>query len=182
MPIDRSRARLLLVMLGLAVVFAVGSWWPAHHEQRRLSERISQAQAKLQSERLGLGDLPALVKEIGAMERELAVGPRRVPTNNDVAELLRSLCMLMDEHQLVDQQIVTQTIVSGRDYSLMPLRLEFRGLFPQVYGFLEKLESLPRMVRVMKVQVNRDTPDRVTRVQTVLELSAVFAPPREGKP
>ncbi len=182
MQIDRSRARLLLVILGLAVVFAAGSWWPAQRAQSGLSKRISEAQAKLQSERLGVGDLPALVTEIGAMERELAAGPRQVPTHNDVAELLRSLCTLMDEHQLSDQQIVTQAIVHGRDYSLMPLRLEFTGMFPQVYGFLQKLEALPRMVRVMKVQMNRDTPDRVSGVRTTLELSAVFAPPREGKP
>lgn len=182
MPIERTQARLWLVILGLTVLFAAGSFWPQYRQQQQLQARIGVAQARLQADRAGVGDMPALVKEIGGIERELQANPRQVPADNDVAELLRQLCNLMNDHHLTDQQVVTQPIQHGKDYSLMPLRLEFKGRFSEVYRFLQKIESLPRMVRVSRVALGRDATEAQAPVTGSLDLSAVFAPPRETQP
>lgn len=182
MQIDRMQARFLLVVLGLVILFVAGSIWPEYRRQQLVKTRISTTQARLQEDRIGIGDLPALAQEVGAMERQLAGSPRRVPEDNDVAELLRQLCTLMNEHSLTDQQIVTQPIQNGREYSLMPLRLEFRGQYPEVFGFLHRMEAMTRMVRVTRVDLSRDRSEEQPLVEVMMELSAVFAPPREPQP
>lgn len=175
MRIERDQWRTILIVAGMVTAFVLAVWLPDRMAQRTVQARIDAAQRQLGFDRLGALGLKQLADEVAELERLSTDSRRRVPGSGEVADLLRQLSADLSTARVSQQQILTQNVSHGRDYSVMPLVVEFQSSFPAAFSFLRGVESMPRLVRVSKLEID-GSPDRPDEPLSVrLDLVSVFS-------
>ncbi len=96
-----------------------------------------------------------------AVERET----RDIPSEAAIAELIRAFTQRLDLNGMTEREITTGATTNLGDALAAPMSVRLSGPFLGVYDAIEWLESLPRLVRIVRVKV--ETPRRST--QDVLE-------------
>lgn len=151
----RARKRRFLTPLAafvVAVVFLLGVYFP---QSRQLS-RIRQETASVREQQL---DRAARLRStMATLDKAGSEGDipfeEAVPSSPRIGELLESLDRLAREAGLADHSVVPAKVVDGEQVSWLPIDMEFRGTFAAVYGFLERVETLPRVARVQRLELD----------------------------
>lgn len=129
---------------------------------------------------------PELIERLSAeLERLRALGASGmtpIPESSDVASLVRELSMLLESIGLREREITTGAPRELAEASAMPMSVMVRGGFPAIAEAVRRIESLPRLVRVQRLRVSRDTggssgPDwSGEEVRADLMIEVFFAP------
>lgn len=182
MSIERDQWRTLMVLGVIAGVFTLAFWLPNHLHEGRLYAKLAQADASLSGEGHRPEKLAGLVRQVADLQAVTHQSQKYVPQSDELAELLRQLSMELQAQRVVGQEIQTSAIIHGDTYSVIPVTLRFEGSFPAVYGFLQRVESMRRMIRITRLEVDGDV-QRVDQPLSVrVELYTFFARPSGGNP
>jgi len=109
---------------------------------------------------------------------------RRVPATADVADLMQALSLQVDGKIVHDQTftVMDRPASEGDRFEVLPLQIEVEADFASVWSILERIERLPRLVRVAGFDVALS--DRETEPQSsgqplraAVSLDVVYAPP-----
>jgi hypothetical protein len=180
----RSRWTFPAVGAGIAVATIVVFARPAEVEARRLDAEADALLAKAR----GLETLEKTLAEAktdaaawrARAEREL----REVPDEPGQALLMQALQPPADgAATTVDQTFTAAKAVPcgpsfPKGWSSLPVTITVEGGFPAVYSLLASAESLGRLVRVVRVEIDAPRPegkeDRSDAVSARIELDAIF--------
>jgi Tfp pilus assembly protein PilO len=181
MRIERDQAVTLLIVLLFVAAAVVGGWLPRRLQEQRLRDQIDTLKSQLGQESSNTPELGKLSRNVGDLRKAVHESSRFVPRDPDLADLLRSLSATLADLKVTDQEIQTQPIVAGAEYSVIPITLRFRGPFPAAYGFLRRVETMRRMVRVTRFDVagSAEHPDDPPSVR--VELCGFYAPGETGE-
>lgn len=116
----------------------------------------------------------ALAVELAESRARFSAEHKLVPDKPDVAGLIRQLGG--DSHE--DEQTQRQTLTTGQvqqedNIKLLPVILETRGVFPDAFELVHRIEQLDRLTRLRRVTVTRDSSDRQV-IRTTIQLDAFF--------
>ena len=83
-----------------------------------------------------------LERLVEQLQRTVDAVDRLVPETPELAPLLRSLGDALKTQGVRDEEIVAQPVVRGKQYSVIPLSLTFRGGFPQAFAAIKRVEEI----------------------------------------
>jgi Tfp pilus assembly protein PilO len=179
MRIESDQLRTFGLLLTLTAAWALGLWWPDQQRQASARRRIAEANHRIEAYRDSSAQLAPLSKELLQLRQVVDSSSKQMPQEDQLANLLKQLSTGMNAHQLTDQDVLTQPIQHGKQYSLVPLTLNFKGTFLQIFGFVKQVESLPRMIRITRLELH-NRPQKAGDLLTVsLDLCAFFVPGQE---
>jgi len=180
-----TRDRLPLVVSGLMIVLLAGSGlavvYPSFKEMHRINlEMVSlQNQAKQAETRAKVTE--SLADELNRWTRRLEEELKPVPDSPDMAGLIRELGRAFSDHgDETSQTITTGDVQQGEDSMLLPIIVESKGSFENVFNLIHRIEGLDRLIRVRRVTIKQD--DREPQlVDATLQIDAYFADPNEDE-
>jgi Tfp pilus assembly protein PilO len=182
MRIERDQGLTLLALLGIVGVFAAFRAGPGWVQRTRLQMRINQASAQLTDDPASIRRLGALAHEVGELQRVADEPLREIPREAELAGLLRRLSAELENGRVNEQELHTDPVVAGRGYSVIPVAVTFSSGFPAAFEFLDKVESMPRLVRVTKLNFSGDTTKGNDSLKVRVEVCAFFTPGASGAP
>ncbi len=179
MRLERDQWQAGAFLIAVVAVFVGGHAYPRHREETQLRARIDKAQQALGFDRKNTQGLVQLAREVEQLQRTVDAVDRLVPETPELAPLLRSLGDALKTQGVRDEEIVAQPVVRGKQYSVIPLSLTFRGGFPQAFAAIKRVEEMQRLVRVHRVELLRGDRGLSEPLDVRIELCA-FQAPKEG--
>lgn len=177
----RLGPREMMMLMGVLLIPA-GAFMLAFKPQ---NTRIQQDQAalehmkvmldKLRVETAGNDDLEAtntqIASQIDSMEN-------RLPTNKEIDEIIRQVSILAADSGLGDPTLKTEKPVAAAAYREQPLTMEVSGTWDGFYRFMQQVERLPRITRVVNMTLKRDKEEDLVQVE--FQLSIYFRQDEEA--
>ncbi len=148
----------LIVLMAIVVCAVVGLLIVP---QLNKASSVRADSSKLQSEIAQLSASDELIERMTGIRDELVeYGDGRVaviPARNDVAGLMTQLSTTFDEVGLRGREMTTQSESTIEDVVKMPMVVRATGRFPQIYDVLDRLENMPRLLRIGRLRLERET-------------------------
>jgi Tfp pilus assembly protein PilO len=170
--IDPTQKKIAAAMT-LAVALFVGlGWWPARRDIAALRKQIADTQEQILGAAGKAEDLARLDTRVKTIQREIASTSKVIPTQGELAELIRQLSATIESSQLRDQSISTELTVQGDNYATLPIRVTFTGEAPNAFGFINAVEAMPRLMQITSMEMSTDK--NPAQVSAQLELNTYF--------
>lgn len=173
MRVERDQLILMGVLGAAAAAFTVAVYMPVRSQQSQAREQIQAYRSQLDMDLAGSKELPKLLEQVNSLREACNGAQRDVPTQSELASLLRSLSSELEKQHATDKEVQMRPIIQGADYHVQPVSLRFTASFPAVYGFLKRLESMPRLIRIDRLELT-GTPDKGGSLTARIELSTFF--------
>ena len=156
MSIERDQMRAMLILGVMTGIFTLGFWLPNHLHEKSLHAQLQSVKHELATNHHDPDKLAMLVRQVSDLKSLTTQSQKYVPQSDELADLLRQLSVELQRQHVTGQEIQTGSIVDGDEYSVVPITLRFKGSFPAVFGFLKRIESMQRMIRVTKLDFDGD--------------------------
>ncbi len=144
-------AAILIVVVGLYVA-------RVHSPQaRRLAavrEKIARRDIECQENAAKADAIPVMVCEVDRLKKEFKDFDRRLPKQKELAEFLREISNTGESHRLANQVIRPGNPSIGPLYNRMPIIMDFSCTFPDLVGFLQKMNEMTRLTRVERIRMS----------------------------
>ncbi len=176
MQIDKDQKATFAIIVMLLAGFGFGVYLPNRIEQGQLKDRIAVGQQQLQVNQKnakGLDDLRVAVED---MRHTLETASKLIPKSNELATFLRSVDSELDHQNMIEAEKLTERIINGRDYNVIPLTLRFRGGYDGVFQFVHNLENEERLIRINRLEVKGKPSKPEEPVDVRVELTTFSAP------
>lgn len=179
----RLGPRELMMLLGVLLIPA-GAFMLAFKPQ---NTRIKEDQAalvqmklmldKLREETKGNDDLQATNTQV---ESQLDSIESRLPTNKEIDEIIRQVSILAVDNGLGAPTLKTEKPVAAAAYREQPLTMTVAGQWDGFYEFMQQVERLPRITRIVKMEMDRSDEDDENYVEVEFQLSIYFRQDEEA--
>jgi Tfp pilus assembly protein PilO len=155
-----DRKQLLQYAIAVLVVGGIGLGliMPLWHNTKQTRLEIGQLERDLGIKRGRTDGLSALAMEVDGLRSRIAANNKVIPPRIELAEVLRELSVQIESENLVSQGISTEAAVDGTDYTALPLELTLSGRAPAIFRFVDRIESMPRMIQVNSLDIETDKP------------------------
>jgi type IV pilus assembly protein PilO len=180
MRIGLRETFLLAVLLALPLL----SWWLVFRPQnaeiaqaKREIEHKRQMLQKLQETTSRNQDLQRANEEI---RRNIEAIEARLPSSKEVDTVVRQVSELAVLSGLEPPNIESDKPVAAAVYMEQPLKMKVKGNFNGFYGFLIKLQQLPRITRIPDMKILR-AQETDGHMKAEFTLSIYFQPESEIK-
>jgi len=142
-------------MFGAVLMLPVGAYFGAFRPQNQqidkdraeLEHRVEML-AKLRAETARNDDLERANSEIGEQIEKIE---SRLPTSKQVDQIVRQVSVLAIDSGLAPPTLKSENPVAAARYREQPLELTTKGTFEGFYSFLQSLERLPRITRIVEL-------------------------------
>lgn len=170
---------------GLVALLGAGAavLWPHWTQVRDLRDERSALGRRAALSDDGAAAVRRLEAELQTVQARAVSFVTPIPSDSDVASLIRQLSGMLDGLGISEREITTGAAVKDEDVSSMPMSVRIAGEFGSVYAAVRWIEGLPRLVRVQRVKIEADRPGakadvRKTagRVKAELLIDVFFAP------
>jgi len=174
------------ILLGLGWCAIVGMTvglfvMPSLQREQELKAEISELQSELAQPSSG----PELIAQLeDSLETLRSFGDGRmtdIPEDSDIAGLMRSLTRILADYGLSQHDLTTRPEKTLRYASAKPVSISLSGPFQAIYQAVQRIESLPRLVRIERFRLSRPpftrgTLDRSGVVDAEIWIDAFYAP------
>lgn len=151
-------------MLALLLVGVLAGIAPRLRAMDRLDSEALSLQDRARRADNGAAEIVRLESHLADVQEIEETSIKDIPAENDVAGLIRALTTRLDRLGMTEREITTGAIEALEDAMAAPMTVRMRGPFLGVQEAVEWLESLPRLVRVLRVKIetpNRSASDRL---------------------
>ena len=173
--------RAQMIIFGLLCGLAMAGAWQVSIGPSSAELETRRAHlAKLESEIIrvqSIADkLPALQREVRALEVALRETTAAIPEEKDPQDVLRSLHELASESALDIASFKPNPIVAKAQYSEWPIQLGFEGSYHDLGRFFDRLASMSRLISVsdLNIKTKVKPTGRGTVTATCLATTFVF--------
>jgi type IV pilus assembly protein PilO len=142
----------------LLSVAGAGVFWNfyAKPAQESISQREAQL-ATIQAEiQRGLGTarrLPEFRRQVRDLELQLERLRPVLPSEKDVADLLRRIQGMATQSNLTIRGFAPQAVATRQMYAEWPIGLQIEGTYHNLGGFLERVSKFPRIINVTGIHI-----------------------------
>lgn len=188
MRIERDEVQTAAIIAALIAAFVFGLYLPHRKKVAQTEAQITTLQAQLQADPNDTRHLVALVEEVESLKQSLTGAQQYVPPQSELAELLKQLSADLESigseggpSTVTGQETQTRAIANYSNYSVLPVGMRFQTTFASAFNFLERIESMQRLVRidVLEMSWNNQPERRLYRdvpLDVRMSLSAFFSP------
>ena len=157
----------------LLSVGGAGVFWNfyAKPAQESISQREAQL-ATIQAEiQRGLGTarrLPEFRRQVRDLEAQLERLRPVLPSEKDVADLLRRIQGMATQSNLTIRGFAPQAVATRQMYAEWPIGLQIEGTYHNLGAFLERVSKFPRIINVTGIHIKANaTKDGVASVNSI---------------
>lgn len=125
----------------------------------------------------GAAEIARLQERLTAAKTVATGGIKNIPADNDIAGLIRQLTSRLDQLGMAEREITTGSIEDLGDAFAAPMTVRMKGPFLGVQDAVEWLESLPRLVRILRIKVEtprRSAADRLAAHDAAVEAELIL--------
>lgn len=144
--------------IALIVLGVVAGVMPRLRAMDRLDQEAASLTDRAHRADNGAAEIARLQERLQAAKAIATGGIKAIPAENDIAGLIRQLTSRLDELGMTEREITTGSIEDLGDAYSAPMTVRMKGPFLGVQDAVEWLESLPRLVRILRIKV--ETPRR----------------------
>jgi Tfp pilus assembly protein PilO len=178
---SERQSLITLLCIGAGLVAGGGIIvWPQYREAGRTSDQIAALRARIEDGESEAKRLEIASTQLAGLERRRERELKNVPPIPDMASLILALTRPDDSASVLDQTFTTGRAgpaTSDPDNTMMglPLTVDLRAKFDEVFAQVEAAESMDRLVRVTSLRASRDL-ENDELVEATLGLEAIFDP------
>ncbi len=175
MRIERDMWKTTIILAGMIVLFVLMVWLPGRVHARQLEQRRIAAQTLLKEGTEAREQIPTLQAHVDELRLLVDATSRYVPHEPQLAELMRQLSQTLEEHKAQNVSTRHGVAFQGERYTTIPITLQFRATFVNLFLIVERIESMHRLVRIDKLDVlgSRDNSEALLDVS--MQISAFHA-------
>lgn len=155
-----SRTQVLIFGL-LSLAVAAVAWQlvigPARAALAEKQARASGLQAEVVRARLTAAKLPAVQREVNALETSLRRTTAILPDEKDPQDVLRNLHELASETALDISSFTPKSIVTKTQYSEWPIQLGLDGKYHDLGRFMDRVATMARLMSVTDLHIKAST-------------------------
>jgi len=138
-----------------AIIFVFASYLPSSRRHEKLIGRIRDLEASVLDNAARLqsaGRTHDAWKQTVEFQQTYAAA---VPDEAHIGQVLEAVSEAADALGLANTNVVPAEPVQTQNVVCMPIEITLQGRFERVFGFLTRIESLPRIVRVQSLELGR---------------------------
>lgn len=177
---ELSRRAQLIIFGMICVVGIVGAWQvsigPSSAELETRRAHLAKLEGEIVRVQAIADKLPALQREVRALEVALRETTAAIPEEKDPQDVLRNLYELASDSSLDLARFEPSAIVSKAQYSEWPIKVSFEGGFHDLGRFFDRLASMSRLISVtdLNIKTKQKPTGRGTVTATCLATTFVF--------
>lgn len=179
MRVSKSQLRFAGGLLAGATLFAAVGWWPMVRDIRQIESQIAQAETDLGLTRGRTDGLAQLAMRVEDLRAQSAMNNKEIPQSAEMAGVLRQLSVQIEHASLTGQGISTLESRQREEVIELPVELTFSGQSQLVFGFVERIENMPRLIHVDSLRIARDATQK-GQVNASVKLRTFFSPEQEA--
>ena len=150
--------RAQLIVFGLLCVLAlVGAWQvtlgPSSAELETRRAHLSKLESEITRVQAIADKLPALQREVKALEIALRQTTAAIPEEKDPQDVLRNLHELASESTLDIASFKPKAVVAKTQYSEWPIELGLEGSFHDLGRFFDRIAAMARLMSVSELDI-----------------------------
>lgn len=173
--------RAQLIIFGfLCVLGLVGAWQvtigPSSAELETRRAHLAKLEGEIVRVQSIADKLPALQREVKALEVALRETTAAIPEEKDPQDVLRNLYELASDSSLDLARFEPNAVVAKAQYSEWPIKVSFEGGFHDLGRFFDRLASMSRLISVtdLNIKTKLKPTGRGTVTATCLATTFVF--------
>ena len=141
---------------------------PAQESIDQREAQLAKVQAEIQR---GLGTarrLPEFRRQVSDLEVQLERLRPVLPSEKDVADLLRRIQGMATQSNLTIRGFAPQAVATRQMYAEWPIGLQIEGTYHDLGSFLERVSKFPRIINVTGIHIKaKDAKDAGTSVHSI---------------
>lgn len=181
MSIEKDQLITLGLVVALAGVFAFAVWMPAKKKHQAFDERIDAAKSELGMTPVAKDELIALNTRVSELQTVVNGAQQYVPVDDEIAHVVRGVNEALKAYGVTEQEMVTRQAQRYAHYNTIPVSIEYQSSFPVVFGALQEIEKMPRLIRVDRLSVMGDSDDPAQPLEVQMELSTFYSRGQEAQ-
>ena len=147
-----------LIVFGLLSVLGLGAGWqvvlsPAQTEIASARARLSTLESDVNKAQMVAAKLPAVQKEVKALEASLRATEAVIPEEKDPQDVLRNLHELASESLLDIASFKPKPIVAKAQYTEWPIELGLEGSYHDLGRFFDRIAAMSRLMSVSDLNI-----------------------------
>ena len=147
----------VLVFAALAAAGAVGFWTyyakPAARSIAEREQKLVALRAENDRGRATAKRLPDFRRQVVELESQLGTLRAVLPSDRDVADLLRRVQAMATESNLTIRGFTPQAVANKQLHAEWPFGLQLEGTYHNFGTFLERVSKFPRIINVSNIKV-----------------------------
>ena len=150
----RGKTGVVLGCAVVALVFTLGALRPdagaaaqMHRDARTFCDTVNERTQRLQK----VGDTR---RELATLDGALAAFDAAIPPDQQIGAFLEKLDQIARESGLSDKSVKPADPVIGAQVACLPIDVNVTGRFAAMYEFLQRVESLPRVARIQRLELS----------------------------
>src|SRR5437588_696611 len=171
----------VLVMFGVMAGFYFLSFAKANEKRTELQHDIEvrqRAMSDLERSTAGIDDVNHKIAEL---QQAIQFFESKLPQEKEMDTILKEVWQIAEANSLQTKTIKTGKQSRSANYSEQAIELNLTGDFNGFYTFLQQLEKLPRLTRVMQMSLTKIS-ERDGEMNAQLSLSIYFEPNTNSVP
>ena len=164
----------------LLMAIPLGAWHflfrPQNRQDTELRRQIELKQEKLRAVNRATAVIGDLQKEIASLTGAIEFFQSKLPSDKEIDQVLQELWQIAETNQLTTKSVRTlprsqeNLLTAGNQHAEQPISMQLEGDFNGFYGFLQALESRPRIMRIRSLTMSRSA-----KVQGGIQASLVMS-------
>lgn len=176
MRVEKDQINTMIAIAVLCLAYVLAIWMPQRGRIAEARERLDAAEAALTSGQAGQVSLKQMSADLRELRQSVQNSTKRIPDQSDLPALLRELSGELEDLHVTDRTIQTQAVEKGDDFVVIPIRLTFRGSFAAAYAFMQRVESMDRLVHIGKLELGGDADGQDRPITVRMDMAAFFLP------
>ena len=149
----------------VAIVFVGGAFMPQWRRLYNLRATAESMRGRVDQNGIRMQAAKESYQKVLAARRKSAVLDAAIPNKPNLGAFLESVSRVADKLKLSDRDMIPSKEVRCRQVVVLPIEMSFRGTFDAVHAFLAQLESMPRIARVQRLDLDA-SPDHPGELNT----------------
>ena len=147
----------VLAFAALSIAGCVAFWLyyatPTRESITERQQKLATLHAELGRGRATAKRLPEFRRKAASLDIELEGLQKQLPSDQDVADLLRRVQAMATESNLTIRAFTPQPVARKEMHAEWPFQLQLEGTYHNLGGFLERVSKFPRIINVGTIKV-----------------------------
>jgi type IV pilus assembly protein PilO len=144
---------------------------PANKHLAEATERVERKLTKLDEFEKAVAAAEDLTRQLEQLQEAIEFFESQLPPKSQIHKVLEQVTVIAQKQGLQPKTIRTLKKKDNSGYIEQPLRMGLTGNFNSFYSFLLELETLPRIMKIRELKLDKQANDEGTvRVDAVVSI------------
>ncbi len=154
---EKKQVQIIVIAAVIIVGFGVLRFYPLARRMAKIRRTRGQQVAAVAQMRQHTMGIPMLRRQTDDLRVELVDYDRKIPPDQQFADLWHRMAEAMSRHNLQDRIVQPGVETTSQSVGCIPITIQCSGTLEQTFEFLKSLADFDRLVRIEELQLQNDT-------------------------